>query len=136
MSRLAAIQDAVEVIAKAAFTTGGETLTVTHDPEAFEGLAKDKFPRAMVIFVEEDPERLDFRQQRRRVTGTVGIGMVDKTREQMDQRIEDIRDLLFADDDLTASVDYIAAEAGTTFSSPDDPKRVYGQLDITTEEVF
>ena len=135
MSRLGAIQTAVGVHVTAAFTAAGETVTLGYDPNAFETVPKDQFPYARIIFVEEEPERLAFKQERRRVVGQVAIGMLDATREDVDSRIEAIRDLIFADETLSSTVDDITCEAGETISNPDDPKK-YGTLDISTEEVF
>ena len=135
MSRLNDIRTAVAAHVTTAFTNASETVTLYANPNTFESLPEEKFPAAIVLFVEEDPERLDFRQQRRRVVGEVAIAMMATTRETVDARLEAIRDLIFADEDLSASVDDITAEAGITFSSPYDSK-VYGSLEITTEEVF
>ena len=135
MSRLGAIQTAVGVHVTQAFTDAGETVTLKYDPDAFDAVQKSELPCAIVLFVEEDPERLAFKQQRRRVSGRVVICMIEADREDVDARIEAIRDLIFADETLTATVDDIACEAGVTISSPDDQKK-YGTLDISTEEVF
>jgi len=53
----------------------------------------------------------------------------------MDDLIEDIRDLIFADPYLSATVDDLTAEAGLTVSNP-DARTVYGRLDVATEEVY
>ena len=135
MSRLGAIQTAVGVHVAAAFTAEGETVTLSYDPNAFDAVQKSELPYARILFVEEEPERLAFKQERRRVTGQVAICMIEADSEDVDARIEAIRDLIFADETLTATVDDIACEAGVTISNPDDPKK-YGTLDISTEEVF
>jgi hypothetical protein len=135
MSRLGAIQTAVGVHVTAAFTAAGETVTLGYDPIALDSVQQSEFPFARIIFEEEEPERLAFKQERRRVAGTVLIGMLDATRENVDARIEAIRDLIFADETLSSTVDDITCEAGVTFSSSDAPKK-FGTLDIATEEVF
>ena len=137
MSRLNDIRTAVAAHVTTAFTNAGETVTLSADPDTFESLDASEFPHARIIFVEEDPERLAFRQQRRRVIGEIAIGMFGETvtRETVDARIEAIRDLIFADEDLSAAVDDITAESGITVSNPDE-RKVFGTLEITTEEVF
>lgn len=137
MSRLGAIQTAVAAHVTTAFTNASETVTIKSDPDAFDNIKKEEFPAAIIIFVEEDPERLAFKQQRRRVNGVVAIAMSGETltREIVDLRIEAIRDLIFADSRLGFTVTAITAEAGVTVSNPDDDI-IYGELEITTEELF
>ncbi len=137
MSRLDDIRTAVAAHVTTAFTNAGETVTLSADPDSFESLDAAKFPHARIIFVEEDPERLAFKQQRRRVIGEIAIGMAGEsiTREMVNARIEAIRDLIFADEYLGASVDDITVEAGIVISNPDEGK-VFGTIDISTEEVF
>jgi hypothetical protein len=137
VSRLNDIRTAVAAHVTTAFTAAGETVTLSAIPDVFDALNISEYPHARIIFVEEDPERLAFKQQRRRVVGEIAIGMFGETvtRETVDARIEAIRDLIFADPYLSASVDDITAEAGVTVSNPDENK-VFGTLDITTEEVF
>lgn len=135
MSRLDSIRTLVAAHVTTAFTDAGDTVTLKAEPVAFATLPKDQFPVAIILFGEEEPERLDFKQQRRRVSGQIRLAMISTTREVMDTRIEAIRDLIFADEYLGASVDDVTAEAGLTFSSADDAI-TYGTLDITTEEVF
>ncbi len=140
MSRLDSINTAVGVHVTAAFTAASEMVTLFADPDAFDNVKKEQMPAAITLFAEEEPERLPFKQQRRRVTGEIHIAMASDgatavTREVVDARIEAIRDLVFADEDLGATVDDITAEAGFTTSNPDDPI-FYGLLEISTEEVF
>lgn len=137
MSRLAAIQTAVAAHVTTVFTAASETVTISYQPMATETIRQQEFPHAVVIFIEEDPERLPFKQQRRRVVGEVGIAMVGETitRETVDLRIQSIRDAIFADPYLTATVDDITAESGATISNPED-RIIYGSLEISTEEVF
>jgi len=135
MSRLESIQSAVAAHVTTAFTNAGDTVTISSDPKAFASIPKDQFPHAIIIFAEEEPERLAFKQQRRRVSGQIAIAKHDTTREVINLRIEAIRDLIFADEYLGASVDDITAEAGAAISNPDESV-FYGTLDITTEELF
>ena len=135
MSRLDSIRTAVAAHVTTAFTNAGDTVTLKADPIAFDSLPKDHFPVAIILFDEDEPERLEFKQQRRRVVGRISLATIGTTREVMDLRIEATRDLIFADPYLGATVDDLTAEAGLTISNPDDGK-VYGTLDITTEELF
>ena len=136
MSRLNQIASAVAVHAVLAWNDDGATLSVVAEPQAAESLSHDGNPHGIFVFEEDAPERLDFKQQRRRVVGTCQFSDENGiTRETMDLRIEGTRDRIFADETLSASVDDVTAEAGITFSSPDDTI-VYGTLDVTTEEIF
>ncbi len=135
MSRLDSIRTAVAAHVTTAFTNASDTVTLKADPQAFDSIPKDQFPVAIILFDEEEPERLDFKQQRRRVNGRISLAKQATTREIMDLRIEAIRDLIFADEYLGATVDDITAEAGLTTSNP-DVGTIYGTLDIATEEVF
>lgn len=137
MSRLNDIRSAVVTIVGTVFTAAGETVTTSADPDTFEGLPDEQFPHARILFIEEEPERLAFKQQRRRVVGDIAIAMVGETitRETVDTRLQAIRDAIFADETLGGLVDDITAESGITISNPDESK-VYGTLEITTEEVF
>lgn len=138
MSRLKAIREAVE----AHVTTAIAGVTITNQPAAFDVLPTEDFPHARVLFAEEEPERLDFKQERRTVSGQVAIGIirggsqsVEAAREVVDQHIQDIRDAIFADETLTGTVDDASPDAGAVFSSKDDPI-VYGSLFLTTVELF
>lgn len=135
MSRLGDIQTAVAIHAQAAFTAASEMLTVTDQPVAWDDVPKDLLPRAYIYFTEEEPERLAFKQQRRRVGGLVNVCMVGATMAVMNNRLEAIRDLIFDDETLTSTVDDITVEASVAYSDADDEK-TYGTLDIATEEVF
>jgi len=135
MSRIGAIREAVETIVTAAYTTGGEAVTISSDPESIETVPKDQLPHAVILFAEDDPERLAFKQQRRRVNGQVVLAAFAISRETMDARIEAIRDAIFSDVTLGGLVNDVTAEAGVTISNPED-SIVYGTLDISTEEVF
>ena len=137
-SRLSAIRTAVQTH----ITTGFTGVTFSDTPVAFDTVPGNQFPFAVVLFGEDDPERLDFKQERRRVTGHVIVGIqkaadatVAATREIMDQGLEDTRDAIYADEDLTATVDDVSCEAAIAYSSSEDPV-IYGTLDIATEEVF
>lgn len=137
-SRLKDIRVAVEAIV----TTEIAGVTISNEPAAFDTLPTEDFPHARVLFAELDPERLDFKQERRTVNGQVAIAIlregsqtVEAAREVVDQHIEDIRDAIFADAQLGATVDDISCESGLVFSSSEEPI-VYGTLDITTVETF
>ena len=135
MSRLNDIRTLVAAHVTTAFTAASETVTLSADPQALDVIPKDQLPYARIIFDEEEPERLAFKQERRRIVGDISLAMADTTRETMDSRIEAIRDLIFADETLGSTVDGIIAEQGVTGSNPDD-STVYGTLGITVEEVF
>lgn len=140
-SRLSAIRTAVQTHITTGFAAAG-TVTFSDTPVLIDIQPANQFPFAVVLFVEDEPERLDFKQERRRVVGhvTIGIRIADgvtiaATREIMDLALQGTRDAIFADEDLSATVDDISCEAAVAFSSEEDPI-VYGTLDIATEEVF
>ena len=138
MSRLAAIRAAVEIHVD----TGFSGISIVNQPVSFDQFSADEFPVALVVFGEEEPERLAYKQERRRVNGRVAIGVlvpadstVEATREVVDAGIEDIRDAIYGDEDLGGTVDDISCDSGLAYSSRDETM-VYGTLDVVTEEVF
>lgn len=140
-SRLSAIRTAIEAHVTTGFAAAG-TVTFSDTPVSMDTVPANQFPFANAIFEEDEPERLDFKQERRRVVGRVQVGIhvaagvtVAATREIMDLAIQGTRDAIFADEDLTATVDDVSVSAGVAYSGQDDQK-VYGTLDIETEEVF
>lgn len=134
-------QKAIRLLVEAHISTAISGVTISNEPVAFDTVPKDQFPLARVLFAEEDPERLDFKQERRRVVGQIVLGYEvggatqEATREVVNLALETIRDAIYADEDLGATVDDVLAEAGTAFSQADDPL-VYGTLDVSTEELF
>ncbi len=137
-SRLQAIRTAVEVHVATAFSG----ITITNEPTVLGDLQKNEFPHAIILFSEEEPERLDFKQERRRVIGEVLVAVIttagdtaETTREIVDLGMEVLRDAIFADPDLTSTVDDVSSGAAITFSGKEDTF-VYGTLDIVVEEVF
>jgi hypothetical protein len=135
MSLVEDVTNQVIAITQNAFTAEGLTVSVYTDPQAFDVIPADDFPASIVIFGEEDPERLDFKQERRRVFGTVALSLLNTEmteRAQVDDLIEGIRDGVFADPYLSGLVDDIVAEAGVTVTNPEASK-AYGSLEITAE---
>lgn len=137
-SRLKDIRVAVE----AHVTTAITGVTISNEPASFDTFPTEDFPHARVLFAELDPERLDFKQERRTVNGQVAIAILrggsqtmETAREVVDQHLEDIRDLIFGDAELGATVDDISCENSAVFSSSEEPI-VYGTLEITTVETF
>jgi hypothetical protein len=140
-SRLSAIRTAVQAHITTGFTAAG-TVTFSDTPVLIEDQSADLFPFAVTVFEEAEPERLAFKQERRRVVGRVVVGIlvaagvtVAATREAMDLAIEGTRDAIFGDETLTSTVDDVLVTSGTAYSSADD-SIVYGEFEIETEEVF
>lgn len=138
MSRLKAIRTAIETHVADAFSG----ITITNEPTRLDDLAKDKFPHAVILFFEEDPERLDFKQERRRVRGTIDIAVrttpgdtAEATREATDLQFEALRDAIFGDETLTNTVDDVSCDAVEIFSGKEDTV-VYGTVEVITEEVY
>jgi len=137
-SRVQDIRTAVEAFVAAAFPT----VTISNVPLSFDTVPKSQFPFANVVFDEAEPERLRFKQERRRVIGGIAVGVqvaagstTAATREIVHIGIQAIRDAIFADEDLSGDVDDISCEAGVAVSGEEDPI-VYGTLEVLTEEVF
>lgn len=137
-SRLKSIRLAVETIVSAQISG----VTIINEPTAADDIPSDQLPAARILFAETEPERLDFKQERRKVIGEVLIVLAivsgatrEATIDIVDTDIQDIRDAIFADEDLGATVDDVSCDSGTTVSSRDD-EIVYGNLEIVTEEVF
>ena len=137
-SRLNAIRAAVETHVNTAFSNP----TIFNEPILIDDQSGDKFPIAMILFREEEPERLDFKQERRRVRGEIHIAVLttpgdtaEATREAVDLQMETLRDAIFADETLTDTVDDVSCDAADIFSGKEDTK-VYGLIEIVAEEVF
>jgi len=140
-SRLSDIRSAIQTHITTGFAAAG-TVTFSDDPHAFATVPADQLPFAVTLFSEEDPERLPFKQERRRVVGEVVVGIqraddatLAETREIMDNAIQATRDAIFSDDTLNSTVDDASVNAGVVFSGSEDPI-VYGSIDIQTEDVF
>ncbi len=138
MSRLDAIRTAIETHV----TTAISGVTTSNDPNAFANLPQNQLPHAIIIFEEDDPEALDFKQERRRVVGRISIGYEkvagateEASREVVRVDLEAIRDAIFADPDLTDTVDNARIEAAAVFSGREDPI-VVGQMEVSAEEIF
>ena len=138
-SRVKAIRTAVQTHVSASITG----ITITNQPIGFDPMPpKDQFPHAVVLVFEEDPDRLDFKQERRRVRVTIELAVLttagdtaEATRETLDLSMETIRDEIFADPDLGSTVDDVSCEAAIVASGAEDTI-VYGTLEVITEEVF
>ena len=137
-SRLKDIRTAVETHVNAAFSNP----TITNKPTRLDTVPKDQFPHAVILFREEDPERLDFKQERRRIRGEIHIAVLtgsgdtaEATRETVDLNMETLRDAIFADETLTDTVDDVSCDAAEVYSGPEDTL-VYGEIEIITEEIF
>ena len=137
-SRLKDIRTAVQTHVNTAFSNP----TIYNEPTRIDGLPKSEFPVAVILFREEDPERLDFKQERRIIRGLIEIAILttpgdtaEATRETMDLNLESLRDAIFADPDLTSTVDDARCEAAETLSGHGGAF-VYGTIEIVAEEVF
>jgi hypothetical protein len=140
-SRISVIRSAVKDHITTGFAAAG-AVTFSDTPVAFDTVPADQFPFAVVIVGEEEPERLAFKQERRRVICNAVVGVVvasgatlSATREVVDVGIQGVRDAIFADDQLSALVDDVSVSSGVAHSGEDD-SIVYGELDIQTEEIF
>jgi len=137
-SRATTIRGLIETI----ITTADSNLTFSYDPVLFDNVPKDQFPHCIILTEEEAPERLDFKQERRRVLTTVWLGYLvtpgstaAATREALQLILEAIRDGIFADPDLTSTVDG-STISDTGIAQGRDEMRIYGSLEVTSEEVF
>ena len=140
MSRAKTIRSAIE--SKLNLSISG--ITITNEPRTFQNIPDNEYPHAIVLTTEEEPESLDFKQERRRVSVSVLVAIVttpgdaaEAAREAMDLNMEAVRDAIFAEDQLDdpTIVDYARVGKSETISGPDSTI-VYGELDILTEEIF
>jgi len=137
-SRLKSIRTAIEVHVGTAFTG----ITIANDPVDLGQIPKNELPHARVTFVEEEPERLDFKQERRRAKGLIEVAVLptpgttaEATRETVDLNLESLRDAIFGDPNLTSTVDDASCNGAEVWSGREDPL-VYGTIEVTVEEVF
>jgi hypothetical protein len=140
-SRISIIRAAIKAHITTGFTAAG-TVTFSDTPVAFDTVPPNEFPFAVVIVGEDEPERLAFKQERRRVICNAVVGVVvasgatlTATREVVDVGIQGVRDAIFADDQLSTLVDDVSVSAGVAHSGADD-SIVYGEIEVATEEVF
>ncbi len=137
-SRLKAIRTAIETHVNTAFSNP----TIYNEPTRLDGLPKNEFPVVVVLFREEDPERLEFKQELRRIRGEIRIGELapsseaaEDTRETVDLNMQTLRDEIFGDETLTSTVDDVSCDAAEAYSGKNGVL-VYGTIEIVTEEVF
>lgn len=138
-SRLQAIRSKVATHVDSVFSS---SVTIIAESKSLSGRPKQEYPLAIILFEEEEPERLEFKQERRRVVGQVQLAMLiasdateQEARELLDLKIEAIRDAIAADWFLTSTVDNVSCGKATTLSGAED-SLVYGVLDVVAEEVF
>jgi hypothetical protein len=131
----------IRLLIEAHVSTAISGVTIINEPVAMDSLRLEDFPAAVVLVSEEEPERLAFKQERRRVSCLVQIGKIIGDAEQEAAReivlgwIEAIRDAIFADETLTDTVDDVTVGATPVYSQKDDG-RVYAVIEVATEEVF
>lgn len=133
---------AIRALVEAHLSTAFPGITIGNEPTLTDVIAKQNFPYATVLVDEEEPERLDFKQERRRVVGSIAVvinttsgATAEATREAMDVKLEALRDAIFADPYLTSSVDDASCGKAETISGPEDTY-VYGEIDFLTEEIY
>lgn len=137
-SRATTIRDLIATIV----TTQVPTMNLSYDARAFDEISNDLFPHCMILTAEDEPETLAFKQERRRVVTTLMIGYKPSptathsaNRETLQYDLELIRDAIFADPDLSSTVDGSSVGA-SAIAYGRDGSTVFGTLEITSDEVF
>jgi len=132
----------IRVLIEAIVTAQVPAMNFSYDGQPFDNIDNSLFPHCQMITVEDDPELLDFKQEKRRVVTTMFIGYKPSStadeganRETIQVDLELIRDAIFADPDLTSSVDG-SSTSGSTISFGRDGATMFGSLEITSDEVF
>ena len=133
---------AIRALVETHLATVFSGITIGNEPTLTDVIPKQNFPYATVLVEEEEPERLDFKQERRRVVGSIEVvihttsgATAEATREAMDVQLEAVRDAIFGDPYLTSSVDDASCGKAETRSGADDVY-VYGEIDFLTEEIY
>jgi len=112
-SRMTSIRTLVEAHISASIP--GVTIT-NGDPQSFDAIPKDRLPHAYSEFSEEEPERLDFKQERRRVTGEVLIAADASNRVSTINALDDDASNWVADAFTTVTDEATIAAPGSTKS--------------------
>jgi hypothetical protein len=117
-------------------------ITFSYDPVSIDDIPSDQFPHCVILVDEEEPERLPFKQERRRVVVEsllayiIDAGVSAETaREIVKYPMQVLRDAIFADPDLSSTVDGASLGAATVYQGRED-NRVYCVFAVQTEEVF
>jgi hypothetical protein len=108
-------------------------VTVGTDPINFDQLAAVDLPYCVLVVAEYTAEHLDWGQEQRTwaVVGVLAQG--GGTREQMQTKLEAIRDQVFADPTLGSAVDRATCAPLDTESNADDT-RVFGVFSVEAEK--
>jgi hypothetical protein len=116
-------------------------VTIINQATAFESIPEQQFPVAVVVFNEQEPEYLAFKQERRKINGTVYVGKrregttVPASVEVVNGWIDAFRDAMFGDTTLSSTVDGVVVGSASVFGMVDD-NIVYGEIDVNVDEVF
>ena len=97
-------------------------------------LPDDKFPLAMILQTEYDPEPLDWLQENRTWTVSVALWQVDGTRDTMETKLEAVRDLIAADPTLGGTCDRAVFADAVPESHPDS-SHIAGLFVVRAEQV-
>jgi hypothetical protein len=118
-------------------TTAVAGVTVTLEDVNFAGVKAEELPYCRLLLVDYTVEPLDWGQERRTwtVSGVLAIKATDSTtRETMQLLLDAIRDQVFADPTLDASVHIAFCATIVPYSHPDDGK-IYGDFSVNAEKV-
>jgi hypothetical protein len=114
-------------------------LTVTTEAELVDGRPATDFPVAVIFETEYDIEPLPYRQENRIwiITGSIWIVERDgvEPRDDMRDKLEAVRDVLFADYTLDGLVDSCSIVSAFAESHPDS-RTVAGLIAVRAEKVF
>jgi hypothetical protein len=109
-------------------------VTVGLVPITFDDLASRDLPYCVLLMVDNTAEALDWGQEQRTWTIAGQLAQSGGTREQMQTKLEAIRDQIFADRTLGSSVDKSTFASLVPYSHIDDPL-IYGEFSVSAEKV-
>lgn len=131
MSVESSIVDAVIADVEAAITG----VTSLREASDIDSLPDSSFPLAMVLQTDYDAEWLDWMQENRSWTISLGLWQAGGTRDDMQTKLEAVRDQFFNDPTLSNAVDRALCVTSVPDSHPDD-SRIGGVIVVQAEKVY
>jgi hypothetical protein len=130
------VSDAGDIIT--ALTTDIEAavagITVGLVPVNFQELMDVDLPYCTLLMVDYTVEPLDYGQEERTWTFVGVLAQEEGTREQMQTKLDAIRDQIFTDRTLGSNVDDASCAPIVPYSHGDDPY-VYGEFSVQASKV-
>jgi hypothetical protein len=113
---------------------GVSGVTVSLLPTTYDEIVSKDLPYCVLALVDYSVDPLEWGQEERTWTIAGSICQDGGTREQMQTKLEAIRDQIFADQTLGATVDRATFAPGVPFSHSDS-QHVFGEFGVRAEKV-